>query len=90
MAFSYGGVPPPPSLTPPARELPVQYDPRDDVLTVCGIRYSAHMFRMFALASPGTWMRIEQRAFNDTLTVFHPSEEIERMFDTIIGRRTMT
>ena len=41
--------------------LNVIYDATTDVLRVNGMSYSGHIFRMLALADPGTWLRIEGR-----------------------------
>ncbi len=67
-----------------ARPLTV-YAEGDD-LVICGVRYAGELFRQLALASPGTWLRIEGRPPDGVITVFVPTAEMERTFDAISGR----
>ena len=57
-----------------------------DNLVICGICYSGDLFRKMALASPGTWLRIESRQPDGTLTFYAPQTHTERTFDALTGR----
>ena len=65
--------------------LQVEYDQRDDVLTVDGVRYSGHIFRTLALCEPGTWLRFEDRR-DGVVSVFTLGPELERAFDAMTGK----
>jgi len=66
--------------------LEIYYDEQADVVTICGVRYTGELFRRFGLASPGTWLRIEERRSDGNVVVFEPGEETRRSFDAITGR----
>lgn len=65
--------------------LAIEYDEARDIVTICGMRYTGSMFRALAFASPGTWLRINERG-DGWLTVFNVADETERMFDAITGQ----
>lgn len=67
-------------------DLNIQYDVNLDVVTIAGQRYSGDLFRQLVLASPGTWLRINERR-DGALVVCRVSEETEKAFDLMAGIR---
>ena len=65
--------------------LNVDYDQHRDVLTVDGVRYAGHLFRLLALCEPGTWLRLEDRR-DGLVSVFTPGPNLERAFDAMTGK----
>jgi hypothetical protein len=65
--------------------LQVDYDPRSDIITIDGVRYSAEIFRTLALCEPGTWLRFDSRK-DGVVSLFTPGEELERAFDLMSGK----
>ena len=63
----------------------IKHDPATDTVLIEGVTYSCEVFRCLALASPGSWLRIEERR-DGVITVFSPSDETEKAFDLIVGR----
>lgn len=74
-----------PDLT-PNLPLKVEYDYRNDVISIGGVKYSCALFRLLALAEPGTWLRIESRSEDGIIDVYAPSPEEERALDAVTMR----
>jgi hypothetical protein len=66
--------------------LTVAIDEANDLVIVCGVRYAGELFRSLGFAEPGTWLRIEGRRPDGTLTVFTVSDSVGRSFDAMSGR----
>lgn len=66
--------------------LSIIYMADDDIVEIDGVRYQGELFRSLALAAPGTWLRIEERS-RGVLSVRHVSDEQERTFDAMIGKK---
>jgi hypothetical protein len=66
-------------------ELHIEHDHARDVVTICGVQYTGHLFRELGLAASGSWLRIESRR-DGVLTISNVATETERLFDLIVGK----
>lgn len=53
-----------------AAPISVEIDEQADIVTICGVRYSAELFRAFGFGPLGTWLRIERRE-GGAVTIFN-------------------
>lgn len=65
--------------------LTIEHDTAHDLVTICGIKYSGHIFRTLAICEPGTWLRFESR-HDGVVTVTSVAPETEKIFDVIAGK----
>lgn len=61
------------------------WDADRDVLQINSVQYAVQMFRALALASPGTWLRVEERD-DGVLTLYQPADTVAATLDAITGR----
>ena len=55
------------------------------VVVINGVKYSGELFRQFALAREGQWLRIEGNR-GGTMTVFSVTDTLEKTFDLLCGK----
>ncbi len=65
--------------------LVISYSAHTDMVVINGVRYSGQLFREFALAREGQWLRMEGNR-GGTLTVFSVTETLEKTFDLLCGK----
>ncbi len=56
---------------------------RDDIVTICGIRYSGELFHAFGFHEG--WVCLEKRA-DGVLTIRMPSKELDKTFTALCAR----
>jgi len=65
--------------------MPFRYDPDRDVFDIYGVTYSGILFRSFAIAQPGNWIRIHERK-DGLVTLYQPSEAEMKALDAITAQ----
>lgn len=65
--------------------LTVIHDVGNDVVIIDGVPYAGDLFRQMSLASPGSWLRIEDRR-NQCIDVFNANDETCALFDRVTKR----
>jgi len=65
--------------------LAISYSAANDVVVINGVKYGGELFRQFALAREGQWLRIEGNR-GGTLTVFSVTDTLEKTFDLLCGK----